>query len=230
MAFLNKTDEQLMYDMKRGESHAFNEFFKKNFSNLRIFLRGIGLQDTQQCEEIAQDALLDFYLGYIVGPKTFDFDKGKIFSLLCQISKNKFLNIIRQPKKPINDSEDVLGSLYEEFYYTAEETFSRDITLSVVVSFIRNSKCFSIRCFKLFSLDYANLEVDNFEKKEEDLVYNYLRHEHKKKDSELALEMTRWSDRNETPPTIFNESLIRTSRNRCKERLKSNILEAGYVW
>jgi DNA-directed RNA polymerase specialized sigma24 family protein len=230
-------DEQLIQQMKNGNSGALNTFFPKYFKKLKGFLRGIGSKDDDKNTNFATDAIIDFYRKYGIEGDFFDHNRGEVYTYLCQVVRFKFLKDIRDNKNifvgneniDIEDSDE-LDSYYDDLDAKAEDAFSKEISLELVIEFMRNGKCFSDRCLKLYSLDYKKMGLEDLDRSSQKLAFDYLEHEEKLKDETIALEMTRWSDKNEIPPTIFNVGLIRTTRSRCKESLKKCIREAGYVW
>ncbi|GAB3515456.1 hypothetical protein [Emticicia fontis] len=230
-------DEQLLQSMRNGNELALNRLIEKYSGRIRGFLRNQGSEDDENNKTYTNDAFLILYETYGRNGKIFDHSRGTVFSYLCQVAKHKFLNDRRGNKFDFDDIEEGelndpegLSDFYDELDKKAFKAFNKKITLEVVMEYMFNIQCFSDRCLKLYSLDYKKLGLDDFNQTIADLASNYLEHEERIKDETIALEMTRWSDKNEIPPQIYNENLVRVTRRRCKEDLRRCILGAGYVW
>jgi hypothetical protein len=226
-------DERLIQSMRMGNDKAFGIIWQKYFKKLKGFLQGIGSKDNDKNTNYASDALWVFYQGIA----TYEHSRAEVYTYLCQVAKNKFFKDLRDNKYSFedigpNEPEDREGleSFYNDIDNKSFGAFSKDITLELVIDFIRNKDCFNERCLKLYSMDYKKLGLEDFEKTSLTLTMDYLEQEEKIKDETIALEMTRWSDKHENPPKIYSDNLVRVTRKRCKEDLKKSILEAGYVW
>jgi RNA polymerase sigma-70 factor (ECF subfamily) len=90
------TDERLMELLKRGESRALDELYRRHARRLFVFLRSAtGLRNRQDCE----DAVHDVFLRVIRGAEGFDPARASFRTWVARIARNLSIDVMRRREK-----------------------------------------------------------------------------------------------------------------------------------
>jgi RNA polymerase sigma-70 factor (ECF subfamily) len=87
------TDERLVELLKRGETRALDDLYRRHARKVFVFFRsGAGLRDPQDCE----DAVHDVFMRVVRGAGTFDASRASFRTWLARIARNLAIDIMRR--------------------------------------------------------------------------------------------------------------------------------------
>jgi RNA polymerase sigma-70 factor (ECF subfamily) len=102
------TDERLMELLKRGETRALDELYRRYARKIFVFLRSVaGLKAPEDCE----DAVHDVFLRVVRGAPAFDPSRASFRTWVTRIARNLSIDIMRRGERrravSIGHSSDV---------------------------------------------------------------------------------------------------------------------------
>jgi RNA polymerase sigma-70 factor (ECF subfamily) len=90
------TDERLMELLKRGETRALDELYRRHARKIFAFLRsGAGLKALEDCE----DAVHDVFLRVVRGAPAFDPSRASFITWVTRIARNLAIDIMRRAER-----------------------------------------------------------------------------------------------------------------------------------
>lgn len=119
--------QDIVSNIKRGDLHAFKEFFDDYYIMLCVFAARY-LKDDEQCKDVAQEALT----GYWEKREDFD-DIHKVKGYLYTVTRNHCLNILRHEKVSLN-----YRKMYEE-ELESERVFEEQVIEQETYLLVRNA-------------------------------------------------------------------------------------------